>query len=64
MIDGMTLDESLLREARQARDHAIELQLEADRAQVNYQHAIRRLHAAGGSLRAVAEASVTSESIK
>ena len=52
----MALDETLLREARQARDRVIELQLEADRAQVNYQHAIRRLHAAGGSLREIAEA--------
>jgi ClpX C4-type zinc finger len=52
----MTLDETLLREARQARDRVIELQLETDRAQVNYQHTIRRLHAADGSLREVADA--------
>lgn len=52
----MVLDEALLRETRQAKDRVIELQLEADRAQVNYQHTIRRLHAAGGSLREIAEA--------
>jgi hypothetical protein len=56
MIDAMSLDEALLRQALQARDQVIELQLEADRAQVNYQHAIRRLHAAGGSLREIADA--------
>ncbi len=52
----MALDEPLLQEARQARDLVIELQLEADRSQVNYQHTIRRLHAAGGSLREIAQA--------
>lgn len=56
MIDTVALDETLLRQARQARDRVIEIQLEADRAQVNYQHAIRRMHAAGGSLREVADA--------
>lgn len=56
VVDRMALDDSLLREARQARDRVIELQLEADRAQVNYQHSIRRLHAAGGTLREIAEA--------
>ena len=39
-----------------ARAEAIELQLEAERAQVNYQHAIRRLHAGGATLREIAEA--------
>ena len=52
----MTLDQPLLRDARQARDRLLERQDEAERAQVAYQHAVRRLHAAGGSLREIAEA--------
>jgi hypothetical protein len=51
----MTLDPKVLREAREARDRALELQHEADLAQVGYQHAIRRMHAAGGSLREIAD---------
>jgi hypothetical protein len=39
-----------------ARDRALDLQFEADQAQVGYQHVIRRLHASGASLREVAEA--------
>lgn len=52
----MALDQELLREARQARDRAFDLQYGADQAQVGYQHAIRRLHAAGASLREIAQA--------
>lgn len=52
----VTLDQELLRQARQARDHAFDLQYEADQAQVGYQHAIRRLNGAGASLREIAEA--------
>jgi hypothetical protein len=52
----VTLDPRLVRQARQARDRALDLQNGADQAQVGYQHAIRRLHAAGGSLREIAEA--------
>src|SRR5207245_1479406 len=52
----MTLDEKLLREARTIRDKLIELQFEADRTQVAYQHSIRTLHAAGGSMREIADA--------
>ena len=52
----VTLDPEVLREAREARDRALELQHEADLAQVGYQHAIRRMNAAGGSLREIAEA--------
>src|SRR5215472_10487518 len=52
----MPLSESLLREAREARDQVIELEYAADRARLSYQHAIRRLHADGGSLRDIAEA--------
>jgi hypothetical protein len=51
----MALDEDVLREAREARERAIGLQHETDLAQVSYQHAIRRLHAAGGSCREIAD---------
>lgn len=50
------LDEAILREAREARDRLIGLEREADLARVGYQHAIRRLHAGGGSLREIADA--------
>jgi hypothetical protein len=52
----MVLDRALLRQARQARDRLIGLQHESELAQVNYQHSIRRLHGAGGSLREIAHA--------
>jgi hypothetical protein len=52
----MTLDEAVLRQARDARDRMIGFEREADLARVSYQHAIRRLHAAGGSLREIADA--------
>jgi hypothetical protein len=50
------ITEQLLREARQSRDRLLELQHEAEQAQVAYQHAVRRLHAAGGSMREIADA--------
>lgn len=50
------LDEVILREAREARDRLIGLEREADLARVSYQHAIRRLHAGGASLREIADA--------
>jgi hypothetical protein len=52
----MALDQALLREAKQARDRLLGLQHEAELAQVSYQHTIRRLHGAGGSLREIADA--------
>ena len=52
----MTLDRDSLNEARELRSRLLELQHEADRAQLDYHHAIRRLHAAGGSMREIAEA--------
>jgi Clp amino terminal domain, pathogenicity island component len=51
----MTLDEALLNEARELRSRLLELQHDADRAKLDYHHAIRRLHAAGGSMREIAE---------
>jgi hypothetical protein len=52
----MSLEDAILREAREARDRLIGLEREADVARVSYQHAIRRLHAGGGSLREIADA--------
>jgi len=52
----MTLDDKALTEARELRVHLLELQHEADRAKLDFHHSIRRLHAAGGSMREIAEA--------
>jgi ClpX C4-type zinc finger len=52
----MGLDPALVREAEAARLRLLELQHAAERARADYHHAIRRLHAAGGSLRDIAEA--------
>jgi Clp amino terminal domain, pathogenicity island component len=51
----VTLDEKILGEAKGLRDKLLELQHEEERARVDYQHAIRRLHAKGGSLREIAD---------
>ncbi len=51
----MTLDEQLLTEAKTVRERLLDLQHEVDVARVDYQHVIRRLHAAGGSMREIAE---------
>ena len=51
----MTLDEQILGEAKTARDRLLELQHESERAQADFQHAVRRLHAAGGSMREIGE---------
>jgi Clp amino terminal domain, pathogenicity island component/ClpX C4-type zinc finger len=53
-IDAM--DEVLLGEAVTARDRFIEAQHGTDTARAEYHHAIRRLHAAGGSMREIAQA--------
>src|SRR5918999_1035945 len=50
----MTLDDEILAEARSLRSRLLELQHDAERAQADYHHAIRRLQAAGGSLREIA----------
>jgi len=52
----VSLDEDLLRHAREQRDRLLELQHEADNVKLDYHHAIRRLQAAGGSLREIADA--------
>jgi hypothetical protein len=51
----MGLDPELVREAERARERLFESQHAAERAKADYHHAIRRLHAAGGSLREIAE---------
>ncbi len=52
----MTLDEKVLEQARTARQRLVDLETEAAHARVDYHHAIKKLHAAGGSLREIAEA--------
>ena len=52
----MGLDPELVREAERAKEHLAVAQHAAYRAKVDYHQAIRRLHAAGGSLREIAEA--------
>jgi hypothetical protein len=51
----MGLDPELVREAERAKEHLAVSQHAAYRAKVDYHQAIRRLHAAGGSLREIAE---------
>jgi hypothetical protein len=51
----MTLDEKILGEAKELRDKLLDLQHQEERARVDYQHAVRRLHARGGSLREIAD---------
>ena len=52
----MTLDDAILREATVLRDRLLDLQHETERTRVDYHHVIRRLQAAGGSLREIADA--------
>lgn len=52
----MTLDDSLLRQARDASTRWAAAQDRAELAKAEYHHAVRRLHTAGGSLREIAEA--------
>jgi Clp amino terminal domain, pathogenicity island component len=49
------LDPATLRDARDSRDRMLEAQHELERSRADYGHAIRRLHAEGGSLREIAE---------
>jgi ClpX C4-type zinc finger len=52
----MGLDPGLVREAEAAREQLAVAQHAAERARADYHHAVRRLHAAGASLREIAEA--------
>ncbi len=49
------LDPAILGEARDSRERLLEAQHALERARADYGHAIRRLHAEGGSLREIAE---------
>jgi ATP-dependent Clp protease ATP-binding subunit ClpC len=51
----VTLDEKIVGEAKELRNKLLDLQHEEERARADYQHAIRRLHAKGGSLREIAD---------
>src|SRR5581483_5189853 len=52
----MTLDEQILAEAKEVRQRLVDLEGRTAHARVDYHHAIKKLHAAGGSLREIAEA--------
>ena len=52
----MALDPDLLRDAEAARERLADAQRAAGRARADYHDAVRRLQAAGGSLREIAEA--------
>lgn len=52
----MALDENVLGEAKEVRQRLVELESQTAHARVDYHHAIKKLHAAGGSLREIAEA--------
>jgi hypothetical protein len=52
----MTLDEKVLAEAKDVRARLVELETQTAHTRVDYHHAIKKLHAAGGSLREIAEA--------
>ena len=52
----MTLDEHILAEAKEVRQHLVDLETQTAHTRVDYHAAIKKLHAAGGSLREIAEA--------
>ena len=52
----MTLDEQILAEAKEVRQHLVDLETQTAHTRVDYHAAIKKLHAAGGSLREIAEA--------
>jgi ATP-dependent Clp protease ATP-binding subunit ClpC len=51
----VTLNEESLRFTETAQERLVELEHETDLARVEFHHGLRRLHAAGGSLREIAE---------
>ncbi len=55
MVDILSLD-ALVAEARRLQERTLRRQLRAERASVAFQHAIRRLHASGASIREIAAA--------
>jgi hypothetical protein len=54
-LDILTLDEKVLAEAREVRQRLVDLESQTAHARVDYHHAIKKLHAAGGSLREIAD---------
>lgn len=50
----MSLDDDLLRRARDAGARLVDLERELDIARADYHHAVRRLHLAGASMREIA----------
>lgn len=54
MIDAMR-DDDLFDDAKRLQERLLELGHETERAQSDFQHSVRRLHAAGASLREIAE---------
>jgi hypothetical protein len=52
----MALEESILAEARSVRERMLVLQRDTEQARVDFHHAVRRLHASGGTLREIAQA--------
>ena len=52
----MTLDEQVLAQAKEARQRLVDLESQTAHVRVDYHHAIKKLHAAGGSLREIADA--------
>jgi ClpA/ClpB-like protein len=51
----MTLDEQILADAKEARQRLVDLESQTAHVRVDYHHAIKKLHAAGGSLREIAD---------
>lgn len=51
----MGLDRQLLEEAKAVRDRLLDLRHQTEQAQSDFDHAVRRLHASGGSLREIAD---------
>jgi hypothetical protein len=49
------LDQELLQQAKVEREKLVDLQHDVERARSDYHHTIRRLHAAGASLREIAD---------
>lgn len=54
-LDSMTLDEGILPQVEAAHGRLLDSEHEVDRARVDFHHELRRLYAAGGSLREIAE---------
>jgi hypothetical protein len=52
----MTLDEQILAETKEARQRLVDLESQTAHVRVDYHHAIKKLHAEGGSLREIADA--------